>query len=128
MISPTTPALTLRRDRRAFLRGLIGKPYQAGASGPDRFDCYGLARFVMGELFSIVLPDTRSGQIDRRAWRRCYPPKDGSIVLMGQTDTHIGVFIGGGVIHALDPDGVVFDDLLSLQFRGFTNLRTYSPA
>ena len=118
----------MRDDRRALLRGLIGKPYLAGGEGPDAFDCYGLARYVLRELYGVRLPETRQAPIPRRAWRRLAEPVDGAVVLMGVTDTHIGVFVAGGVLHAMSDIGVVFDDLLSLRFRGFSHLRIYTPA
>lgn len=128
MISPTIRASILPADKRGLIRSLIGKPYAAGADGPTAFDCYGLVRFVLRSLFSIALPESRHAPILRRAWRRCWKPVDGSIVLMGMGDKHIGIVVSGGVLHALDGVGVVFDDFLSLRFRGFDRIRIYRPA
>jgi cell wall-associated NlpC family hydrolase len=118
-------------DKRALLRGLIGKPYRAGAGGPDAFDCYGLARHVMRELYAVALPDRIApAAIRRSAWRRVAFPADGAIVLMGAgpTPKHIGVYLGDGVLHALEGAGVVFDPFDMLPFRGFGHFRVYLPA
>lgn len=106
----------------------MGKPYEAGASGPDLFDCYGLARHVLQNLFSISLPNDRQARVSRHAWRRIVHPMDGAIVLMGVGDKHIGVWISGGVLHAMSGTGVVFDDLHSLRLRGLGRIRMYCPA
>jgi hypothetical protein len=115
-------------DRRAFLRALIGKPYEAGAGGPLAFDCYGLTRHVLRNLFCVSLPADPHAPINRRAWRRIVHPADGAVVIMGQVDKHIGVWISGGVLHAMEGVGVVFDDIHSLRFRGFGKIRMYVPA
>ncbi|MDB5597370.1 MAG: hypothetical protein JWM36_4331 [Hyphomicrobiales bacterium] len=112
-------------DRRAFLRSLIGKPYLAGAEGPDAFDCYGLGRHVLRSLFNVSLPESRSAPVARGAWRKAVMPCDGAVVLMGVGDKHIGVWIAGGVLHAMSATGVVFDDLHSLRFRGLGRIRMY---
>jgi cell wall-associated NlpC family hydrolase len=41
---------------------------------------------------------------------------------------HVGVYLGSGlVIHALEGHGVIVDDLTSLKFRGYSNLRFFAP-
>lgn len=121
----------MRSDARAALRGVIGKPYRAGGCGPDAFDCYGLARFVMGAVFDVALPDRLDpAAIRRQAWRRAPVPRDGAIVLMGSgpTPKHIGVYVGDGVLHAIEGAGVVLDPFIALTFRGFGHFRVYLPA
>lgn len=115
--------------RKAFLRSVIGKPYAPGAQGPDAFDCYGLARVALRELYGRELPD-RADPADRRAWRRAPVAVEGAIVLMGAgaVDKHIGLYVAGGLLHAIEGLGVIHDDLLSLRFRGICNLRIYVPA
>jgi cell wall-associated NlpC family hydrolase len=114
--------------RRAILRSVIGKPYSVGGEGPESFDCYGLARFVLREAYGIELPSSRFAPVARRAWRRLTTPADGALVLMGVQDKHVGVFVAGGFLHATSGTGVVFDDLLSLRFRGLGKIRMYLPA
>ena len=116
----------MQADRRAFLRALVGNPYEAGGNGPS-WDCYGLARHVLQNLFSVSLPTDPHAPVSRHAWRRVVHPADGAICLMGQTDKHIGVWISGGVLHAMEGIGVVFDDVHSLRLRGFGKIRMYVP-
>lgn len=118
----------MQGDRRSFLRALIGKPYALGASGPDFFDCYGLARHVLRTLYALNLPADRHEQVARRDWKRTVIPVEGAVVIMGQGDKHIGVWVAGGVLHAMSGLGVVFDDLHTLHFRGLGRIRMYIPA
>lgn len=104
----------------------MGNPYEAGGNGPS-WDCYGLARHVLQNLFSVSLPTDPHAPVSRHAWRRVVHPADGAICLMGQTDKHIGVWISGGVLHAMEGIGVVFDDVHSLRLRGFGKIRMYVP-
>lgn len=111
--------------RRDFLRAVIGKPYKAGGVGPDDFDCYGLARHVLAGLFHVELPDSRFAPVARQQWRRLKLPCDGALIVMGSDSKHVGVYLAGGVLHALEGVGVIHDDLASLSLRGFGNLRAY---
>ncbi len=110
-------------DRAAFLGALIGKRYQAGASGPDQYDCYGLAAHVLENLFGVALPSRETGPLSSyRSWPASTTPEDGALVVMNNgKGRHIGVWLGPerGVLHALDGVGVIFDDLSSLAMRGF---------
>lgn len=36
---------------------LLGKPWRAGANGPDAFDCWGLVRYVFAEQKGIHFPE-----------------------------------------------------------------------
>ena len=116
--------------RVEILRGLIGKPYESGAEGPDRFDCLGLAALVLREVFCCDLPrDHASILAARRIWFPSRMPSDGSIVLMRDGDKHIGVWLtenGGGVLHATQRRGVIFDSPLGLRKSGFGIPRFYT--
>ena len=113
-------------ERSLFLRGLIGRRYSAGATGPDKFDCYGLATLVLRELFETALPARGGGLGDHRGWRQC-PIQDGALCMMkNPRGRHVGVYLGPerGMIHALESPGVVFDDDFAFAFRGFAR-RTF---
>ena len=106
---------------------LIGKPYRAGGTGPDAYDCYGLANEVRRRLGMLALPTTPRGLIRaRRGWRRIYQPSHGALVVMGAADRdrHVGIALtGGNIIHCLEIQGVTVDDMGALRFRGFSNIR-----
>lgn len=132
-------------DRNAFLSSLIGRPYELGARGPDRFDCYGLARYLQHELAGIEMAEvpfveasTRAqaeamlSHPERKLWEEVEHPKDLDLVLMGNVakrDFHLGTFIvaavAGGVLHIDKANGVVFDDMPSLKATGFNYLRLF---
>lgn len=72
-----------------------GKPYQYGATGPDRFDCSGFTQFVFNQG-GMSLPRTTSQQyaattaVDRDAKRAgdlIFPRSNGRI-------THVGIYAG----------------------------------
>jgi cell wall-associated NlpC family hydrolase len=128
--------------RLARLAALLGRPYVVGADGPDAFDCYGLARHVLREVYGEALPAiTRAtaepravarailGHPERARWERVPQPFDGALVLMGNIqgrDFHLGVAVADGrqmlVLHTDDGPGVIADDLMSLPARGFHNI------
>jgi cell wall-associated NlpC family hydrolase len=101
----------------------IGKPWRAGATGPDAYDCYGLARAASRALFGRDLPETLD---DAQGWAPVPVAQDGDVVLMGAAgDKHIGLVVHGQCLHSLDPVGAVFESFVQLRFRGFSRLRFY---
>nr|WP_276556660.1 NlpC/P60 family protein [Rhodoblastus acidophilus] len=101
---------------------MIGKPYKSGGDGPHEFDCYGLAAHVLRGVFGVNLPPRAVGALSAyRGWRQIDQPMDGALVMLTHArGRHVGVYLAreGGVIHALEECGVVFDDMQSLGFRG----------
>lgn len=134
-------------DRIAFLQALIGRPYKLGATGPDAFDCYGLARHVQENLYGVALPvlpfvavttrqqaEAMLNHPERGNWHEIpeHEARDGDLVLMGNVakrDFHLGTFIvpatSGVVLHINEQSGVVVDDVPSLQAIGFNYLRIF---
>jgi len=102
---PGAPAVAGALGERAALlaRKQLGKQYQWGASGPDRFDCSGLVMFVYREL-GVALPrvavqQASSGHhIDRKELR------PGDLVffqLNGSRIDHVGIYVGSSrFVHA----------------------------
>jgi cell wall-associated NlpC family hydrolase len=96
---------------------LIGRPFRAGARGPDAFDCWGLVRELRARLGLPVPPDYATGDLTRGAahalfrgempadWRRV-DLRHGAIVL-SDAAAHAGVLVAGRVIHAQFTAGVV---------------------
>lgn len=60
-----------KAERLAFLEALIGRPYRIGATGPDAFDCYGLARHLQHHLFSYDLPELGAVYVTTLDLMRC---------------------------------------------------------
>ncbi len=110
-------------ERTAFLGSLIGKPYKIGAEGPHEYDCYGLARLVLANVFGAHLPARRGAVSLYRGCKRVAGPVDGALVMMDNgTGRHVGVWLDpeGGCIHALDGVGVIFEHLPMLEMRGYS--------
>lgn len=130
------------QERAAFISGLIGKPYRPGADGPDEFDCYGLVRHVLAKCYAIELPYVKrpedqkpaaeevaqaiTRQSVRAQWQAACEPQDGDVVVMANVDGrehHLGVYVVVDrmhiVLHTENHCGVVWDDLPSLEAKGF---------
>ncbi len=122
---------------------LIGRPYVARGKGPDGFDCWGLCCHVWREHFGVEhLPDVSVGGGETLALRRRFSralsngeavaldkPLQGCAVYMSRArlPDHIGIYLDGGVLHALESSGVVFTRLSALPFIGLKVLGFYIP-
>ncbi len=104
-----TPVLSGEAIARAA-QALIGRPYAAGESGPDRFDCSGLVQYVYAHA-GLALPRTvaEQMQIGERVPLNDIGPGD---LLFFRIDaskpTHVGIAIGNGeFVHAPNARGEV---------------------
>ena len=73
----------------------LGKPYQWGAAGPDRFDCSGLTMWVWGKA-GVSLPHQSRAQYagGRKVSKSDLQP--GDLVFYGSPIHHVGIYIGNG--------------------------------
>jgi cell wall-associated NlpC family hydrolase len=87
----------------SLARDQLGKPYQWGATGPDRFDCSGLVWHVYGEL-GVQVPRVSRDQarVGRGVSRRELQP--GDLVFFateGSSIDHVGIYVGDSdFVHA----------------------------
>lgn len=116
-IRPVPQAPTALGPRAVELaRAQLGKPYQWGAAGPDRFDCSGLVQYVYSNL-GVALPRVSGQQaaagvhVDRKDLR------PGDLVffkLNGARIDHVGIYVGRGrFIHAPRRNNPVRSDSLN---------------
>lgn len=140
-------------DRVEFLSELIGKPWKAGAHGPDAFDCWHLCQYVKRNLFQGDLPDIDVPRVptwpwiieqfktneELKNWKDTkYDPTmpitfpDGTIVLMSRLNqpAHAGIWFRPEmkILHCAEDLGVMFQDVLSLKVDGWAKLRFYERA
>lgn len=127
-----------------FCMTLIGKPWVSGARGPDAFDCWGLLfhsyRERKGRELSLlanldakdVRAVLRASKQEKQHWQEIPEPEHFCAVMMSTNrhGHHVGLWIEegegqGGVFHAFDGAGVVFQHRASLQFSGIQNLKFY---
>lgn len=124
----------------------IGRPWVNGAQGPEAFDCYGFFRHVQqchyGRDIAIIEQDadhligvTRSftEHEERLHWREVKRPRDGDAVLMAHSKypSHVGIWVdvdGGGVLHCVRGEGVVFSSLSALRNAGWGRVEFFEHA
>ncbi|MEU3828586.1 NlpC/P60 family protein [Streptomyces sp. NPDC029080] len=91
----------------AYAYGKLGSPYVWGATGPNAFDCSGLAQAAY-RAAGISLPRTTYAQINagRRVSRSELRP--GDLVFFYSGISHVGIYVGNGqMIHAPNPSAPV---------------------
>jgi len=119
------------------IRNLIGRPWIAGARGSEAYDCWGLFLEVQRTQFNRELPEIPvdasnikkvlnafSHHPERQRWQKVKQPTEGDAILMRQSryPVHIGVWLdidGGGVLHAVQHAGVVYQTLAALEAHGW---------
>jgi len=110
----------------------VGLPWQAGAQGPEAFDCWALVRHVLAQHFGIAVPPVEVDAFDLRAvvrtfsdhdeharWRQVDSARNGDVILFGRSrikpPVHCGVAVDGGVLHALQGLGVIYQPLTDVR-------------
>ncbi|MFI9242473.1 NlpC/P60 family protein [Streptomyces sp. NPDC053086] len=91
----------------AYAYSKLGSPYVWGATGPNAFDCSGLAQAAY-RAAGISLPRTTYAQINagRRVSRSELQP--GDLVFFYSGISHVGIYVGDGqMIHAPNPSAPV---------------------
>lgn len=133
---------------------LVGKPYLAGAEGPDFYDCYGLVRVMVRAMHGIDMMEvsrevgslTEARKLFQQhagahGWRGTEHPVHGSVFLAGTKGraAHCGVCLrdgsGYGVLHAIDDmdrsrgiaGRVVFEPTGALHARGMVWVTYWTP-
>lgn len=113
----------------------IGAPWEAGAQGPQAFDCMAFFRHVQGRHFGIAVPPIIApdyddpaqlvrlfaGHEERARWTRIEQPEHGCAVIVHHP-LHIGTWLdvdGGGVLHCVRGAGVIFTADSAWRFSGF---------
>lgn len=125
-----------------FCAGLIGKPWVSGASGPEAFDCWGLLRFIFAARRGLELPAfegvktlglagvVKAARTEAATWEEISTPVHFAAVGISENRAihHVGLWLdeaGGGVLHAFQGGGVVFQTLSALRARGMQHFTFY---
>ena len=90
-----TPSIPAHGDVVDFAKSRLGCRYVWAASGPNTFDCSGLAMWCYGKV-GISLPHSSSEQIHcgQRVSKGDLQP--GDLVFFGSPIHHVGIYVGGG--------------------------------
>jgi cell wall-associated NlpC family hydrolase len=107
----------------SFLNRYIGIPYKYQGRNIDGLDCWGLVKLIFKERYSINMPDWAIDEIDLKGrsaqisevvcsglWTEVEEAADGDIAFCYRTKLgcHVGIFFAGGVIHASEGLGVIY--------------------
>lgn len=121
----------------------IGLPWVNGAQGPNEFDCWGFFRYIQENHFYNVIPayDVNANDFKtvantimdaeyRTKWRSTSTPTESCAVLMAHAKypSHVGIWLdvdGGGVLHCVRGEGVVFSTVSSLKSCGWGRVEYY---
>ena len=117
------------------LKQLIGKQWEAGQSGPDTFDCWGLIRYIYNESLDIQLPFVpiwdyidKSVSQYRSQWVQIKHDKRSDFDLIvfysGFRLVHVGLSYQKDVIHCQKGYGVSIEQIFKMMF-GYTFYETY---
>jgi cell wall-associated NlpC family hydrolase len=122
----------------------VGKPWVAGASGPDTFDCWGVVRHWYQAKFGQTLPDFKSHTIDfidlarkfryeekGSDWLELHHPVTDCIVALGKGKqvTHCGVYIGDNlVLHSSQESKRCVIQSLDQLHRQWGTIKFYVPS
>lgn len=124
----------------------LGTPWVSGGDGTHGFDCYTFMRHIQRVHFGIEMPVIDTNTEDYRAvanamhrhdekqhWIKVQVPQEGDSVLLAHAKypSHAGVYLeadGGGVLHCVRGEGVVFSRCSSLILSGWGHLEYYRHA
>ena len=98
-----------------WINEYIGIPYVSGGRTPDGLDCYWLTdEMNLREKNKAISAAVTSGE-----FTEIETPIDGCFCVCSRTKTshHLGIHYGGGVLHALDGFGVIYEPLPRFQAR-----------
>lgn len=81
-------------------RSRIGTPYRYGATGPNAFDCSGLAQWAYRQV-EVYLPRTTYDQIGSGIQVSRSELRPGDLVFFYSGPSHVGIYTGNGhMVHA----------------------------
>lgn len=128
------------RGMSAWILDYLGRPWAAGAAGPEAYDCWGLVRAVYRDRLNIEVPPIdvdamRLAAVARAfeaspeyaQWYEVANPAPCAIALMshGARPHHVGLWTGEAVLHAIEGAGVIHQSLASLAVHGWRVLVYY---
>ena len=89
----------------SLARSKVGDRYVSGASGPHRFDCSGLAKYVYAHAAHKSLPHYSRAQFTKLRHVSKSQRKPGDLVFFFRHGMqHVGIYVGGGrMINAQSP-------------------------
>ena len=90
----------------AFAQAQLGKPYEYAASGPDTYDCSGLTMRAW-QAGGLSLPHYSGAQASMFPRVPLDQLAPGDLITTSSWPAHIGIWVGGGFIHATHTGDVI---------------------
>lgn len=146
MTTPVSQALLQTNQDVHWAFAYLGTPWVSGGDGTLGFDCYTFMRHIQREHFGIDMPMINAAPENYREvvanmrhhdeksnWQHVTDPREGDSVLMAHAKypSHAGIYLdvdGGGVLHCVRGQGVVFSSHAALKLSGWSRLEFYRHA
>jgi cell wall-associated NlpC family hydrolase len=90
-----TPSIPAHGDVVDYAKSRLGCPYVWAASGPNSFDCSGLAMWCYRKV-GISLPHSSREQYNSGVHVSRKDLQPGDLVFFGSPIHHVGIYVGGG--------------------------------
>lgn len=118
----------------------IGHEWEAGANGPDKWDCWHFLMHVLATYFHKTLPEAPIGdhdgcrslyasQMRTGKWQIVDLPQHGDCVSMREGDwPHVGIYLdidGGKILHCCEGHGVIATRPKQLRSLSFGRVKYY---
>jgi cell wall-associated NlpC family hydrolase len=112
-----------------WINDYIGKAYRLSARGPDAYDCWGLVMAVYRDRLGVALPDwnvpgdaalrevvqaVTDGHAEfTAAAMPVDEPRDFDLFAVSRSRMphHVGLYVGGGVLHTQSNTGAVWEPM-----------------
>lgn len=132
-----------RTKVQVLVESLLGKPWETGAKGPDKYDCWGLLQHIQKELAGREIIDAFDPPVKlisltryvrdhpaRRQWKEVPAPVHlGAVLLAHVTHPfHVGTWLeldGGLILHSQFATGVTVDTIPALKVAGWRRFMFY---
>ena len=120
----------------------LGRPWAHSPKPPESFNCGELLRFIYRERFGIETPLIVADTLDLRScikdireigrywnFQRVDMPRDFDIAVMSRSveADHVGICVGGDILHCRPKVGVFLDDVFTLRNMGWRGIQYIRP-
>jgi len=109
-----------------WVNNYIGKPY----SFTDGYNCASLVYTILTKEFNKNIPEINNKNLKKIAKLTQFikSPEHGAIAVMKSMENHVGIWLdidNGGILHAIENIGVIFQNKIHLRASGWLKINYY---